>query len=416
MADEIQDDGPPPPPRQPYRLTGSATKSTNATPSNTGPKATTALDRGSKPNPSANNSNPGSGVQQPKPQALPKRTGPASIIVSPRQKGNPILNHVKSLPWEYGDIPADYLLGLTTCCLFLSLKYHRLHPEYIYTRIKALQGKYHLRLILCMVDITNHEESLRELSKTSLINQVTLILCWSAAEGGRYLELFKTYENASPAAIRQHQSAAYSDRLVEFVTTPRAVNKTDAVALVSQFGTLRTAVNARYEDVATIAGWGDKKVKGWCRSVREPFRIQRAAGRKGIGMKEREETLMSLSQPVSREGTLSRGVTREEGVDEDGEGIVEGEQSTVSGNNDADARPPARIAERVPFMMEDEDDGKADDEEAMAEAMTAPAIPPKRMVEKPDATTAPPARKRKKSDEEVGEGVMAALSKLRKDG
>ncbi|KAI7251318.1 hypothetical protein KC335_g16479 [Hortaea werneckii] len=66
--------------------------------------------------------------------------------------------------------------------------------------------------------------------------------------------------------------------------------------------------------------------------------------------------------------------------------------------------------------MEDEDDGNADDEEAMAEAMTAPAIPPKRTAEKADASTAPPARKRKKSDEEVGEGVMAALSKLRKDG
>ncbi|RMX92777.1 hypothetical protein D0867_14450, partial [Hortaea werneckii] len=177
-----------------------------------------------------------------------------------------------------------------------------------------------------------------------------------------------------------------------------------------------TAVNARYEDVATIAGWGDKKVKGWCRSVREPFRIQRAAGRKGIGMREREETLMSLSQPVSREGTLSRGVTREEGVQEDGEGVGEGEQSAVSGNNDADARPPARIAEGVPFVMEDGEDGNADDEEAMADAMTAPAIPPNRTAEGADATTAPPARKRKKSDEEVGEGVMAALSKLRRDG
>ncbi|KAI7289507.1 hypothetical protein KC315_g20025 [Hortaea werneckii] len=66
--------------------------------------------------------------------------------------------------------------------------------------------------------------------------------------------------------------------------------------------------------------------------------------------------------------------------------------------------------------MEDGENGNADDEEAMADAMTAPAIPPKKTAEKADATTAPPARKRKKSDEEVGEGVMAALSKLRKDG
>ena len=98
------------------------------------------------------------------------------------------------------------MLGLTTCALFLSLKYHKLHPEYIYNRIKGLQGKYNLRIVLVMVDVQNHEESLKELSKTSLINNVTLILCWSAAEGGRYLELFKTYEHAAPTSIKQHQS------------------------------------------------------------------------------------------------------------------------------------------------------------------------------------------------------------------
>jgi hypothetical protein len=43
-----------------------------------------------------------------------------------------------------------------------------------------------------MVDIGNHEDSLKELSKTSLINNATVILCWSAAEAARYLELYKS--------------------------------------------------------------------------------------------------------------------------------------------------------------------------------------------------------------------------------
>ena len=44
-----------------------------------------------------------------------------------------------------------------------------------------------------MVDITNHEEALKELSKTSMINNLTLILCWSAQEAAGYLELFKSH-------------------------------------------------------------------------------------------------------------------------------------------------------------------------------------------------------------------------------
>lgn len=64
-------------------------------------------------------SNAVQGVKQPTPQALPQRSAGSSILVSPRQKGNPVLACLKSLPWEYSDIPADYALGLTTCALFL---------------------------------------------------------------------------------------------------------------------------------------------------------------------------------------------------------------------------------------------------------------------------------------------------------
>ena len=234
----------------------------------------------------------GSGtVQQPKPQLLPSRAGPSSIIVSTRQKGNPVLNSIRSLPWEYGDIPSDFVLGNTTCAFFLSLKYHRLHPEYIYARIKSLGAKYNLRVLLTMVDIQNHEEPLKELSKTSLVNNLTLILCWSAQEAGRYLELFKSYEHASPSSIRAHQATSHKESLFDFITAPRNINKTDAVSLVSNFGSIRAAVNARPEEIGTIAGWGEKKVQRWCQIVNEPFRMTTAA-RRGL---PREQSSMVRS-------------------------------------------------------------------------------------------------------------------------
>lgn len=58
-------------------------------------------------------------IVQPTPQALPARSSGSSILVSPRQKGNPVLACLKSVAWEYSDIPADYGLGQTTCALFL---------------------------------------------------------------------------------------------------------------------------------------------------------------------------------------------------------------------------------------------------------------------------------------------------------
>lgn len=236
-------------------------------------------------------------VQQPTPQALPGRAAPSAILVAARQKGNPCLSYIRSLPWEYSDIQADYVLGGTTCALFLSLKYHRLHPEYIYSRIQALGHSYNLRLLLALVDIHNHEESLKELSKTSLVNNLTLVLCWSAQEAGRYLELYKSYEHASPASIRAHQATTYAEKLVEFITVPRSVNKTDAFSLVSAFGSIRAAVNARPEEIAEITGWGERKVQNWCNSVRENFRAKKAT-RRGVGL-EREASRISLLRASS---------------------------------------------------------------------------------------------------------------------
>lgn len=213
-------------------------------------------------------------MQQPKPQALPNRSGPSAILVSTRQKGNPILNHIKLLPWEYADIPADYVIGTTACALFLSLKYHRLHPEYIYSRIRLLAGKYNLRIVLVMVDIPNHEDTLKELSKTSIINNLTLMLCWSAPEAAHYLELFKSSEHAQPTAIRTQQAQSYKESLVEFVTAPRSINKSDAASLISTFGSLQNAVNAQPEQISSVPGWGEKKVQQWCNAVHEDFRVE----------------------------------------------------------------------------------------------------------------------------------------------
>ena len=335
--------------------------------------------------PPSNNNSTGPKVVQPTPQAIASRSTGSSILVSPRQKGNGILTNLRSFAWEYSDIPADYVLGLTTCALFLSLKYHRLHPEYIYNRIQGLQGKYNLRILLVMVDIGNHEDSLKELSKTSLVNNVTVILCWSAAEGARYLELYKSYEHAPPGAIRGTESKGYAEKMVEFVTVPRSVNKTDAVSLVSAFGSLRAAVNARPEEIAIVGGWGEKKVKRWCGVVDEPFRARKAAKRTMV----RKETTADGEEEV--ESVLDRALPLSK-IPTGGVAALEAKRKEKESQKEADK--PGQ------FHMWDPED---DDEEALnfAAAEEAEILAKEKRA----------AQRRK--DDELSGGVAAALAKLR---
>eukprot|EP00501_MAST-03F_sp_TOSAG23-6_P000789 GSMAST32.ASY1.ANO1.819.1 assembled CDS len=102
-----------------------------------------------------------------------------SITVSSRQRGNPILKHIRVVSWHFSDIKidADYLLGNGVCALFLSLKYHMLHPKYIIDRCtKISPHKFKNRLIICHVDVDDNESSLLQLMKLCERTAYTLIL------------------------------------------------------------------------------------------------------------------------------------------------------------------------------------------------------------------------------------------------
>ena len=94
------------------------------------------------------------------------------MLNSEPKRLNPVLDSVRNVGKEFGDILCDFQVGRTTGLLFLrcvrenvqsvtfleacslcSLKYHRLHPEYIHQRIERLGHSYNLRILLVLNDI-----------------------------------------------------------------------------------------------------------------------------------------------------------------------------------------------------------------------------------------------------------------------
>lgn len=280
-----------------------------------------------------------------------------------------------------------------------------------------------------MVDIQNHEESLKELSKTSLINNLTLILCWSAQEAGRYLELYKSYEHASPTSIRAHQATSYAEKLVEFITVPRSINKTDAVGLVSAFGSVRAAVNARPEEIGGIAGWGEKKVQRWCETVRDPFRVKKAA-RRGIGERElasgREPSSAGLRAEIM--GVDDRGGSLFVGMEGETEGLTREDEQQVmqpalkisatailnSPVGPDSTRPTKRLATEADFWHPNEDEEQAllladAEQSALQLSKKSTSMSERTQGSKPLVPNIVPSQ-----SEGLTEGMIAALAKLRK--
>lgn len=198
--------------------------------------------------------------------------GRNAIIVSRRQQGNPILKHIRNVRWAFGDIVPDYLLGQNTCALYLSLRYHLLHPDYIYYRIRELQKGFKLRVVLCHVDLEDVIKPLHEVTRTALLHDCTLLCGWSVEECARYLETIKIYENKPADIIQERTDNDYLSRLSNTLTTIRHVNKSDVVSLGSTFGTLSGIMGASMEELARCPGIGERKVKRLYDTFHEPFR------------------------------------------------------------------------------------------------------------------------------------------------
>ncbi|KAK8844150.1 hypothetical protein IAR55_006944 [Kwoniella newhampshirensis] len=236
----------------------------------------------------------------PQPQAGPSKpiNRPAasknSIIYSAVQRRNPVLGTIRNVGIEIGDIVADYQVGTHNGVLFLSLKYHRLHPEYIHQRIEKMRASYNLRIVLVLCDVNEHHQSLRELTKIAIINEFTVFVAWSNEEVAQYLTCFKAFEHKSADTLKERVQQTYHDQLQHVLTSGRKVNKTDADNLAAQFGSFASISKQSAKVLSNVKGLGATKVTSLIDAFNKPFlvgglrREERAAGNpSAVSEKER---------------------------------------------------------------------------------------------------------------------------------
>lgn len=195
-----------------------------------------------------------------------------TVIVSHRQRGNPLLKSVTQVPYEYADIVPDYVLGATTCALFLSLRYHNLNPNYIQERLKMLGKQYTLRVLLVLVDVKDPHHELKGLTKICVLCDLTLMLAWSNEEAGKIIETYKVFEHKPPDLIMEKQDTNPFSMLVDALTTIRSVNKTDAMTLLSNFGTLEKILDATEDQLALCPGMGPNKASKLYKVLHQSFK------------------------------------------------------------------------------------------------------------------------------------------------
>lgn len=165
----------------------------------------------------------------------------------------------------------DYIWGTTKCALFLSLKYHALHPQYLSTRLAELGKDFVTRILLVLVDVQDSANLLLQLNVMSVRHNLTLVLAWSDEEAARYLETYKALEGKDATSIQRQLRGTFGEQVVDVLVEAGSVNKTDAAQLLGQFGSIRSLVAASTDEFGLVPGMGPVKVQKLYDAFHKPF-------------------------------------------------------------------------------------------------------------------------------------------------
>merc|ERR1740128_1436619 len=205
-----------------------------------------------------------------------------SIMVNQRQRGNPLIKFIRNVPWEFGEIVPDYVMGHTCCALFLSLRYHNLNPNYIHERLKDLGKQYELRILLVHVDVKDPYIPIKDLTKICLLADLTLLLAWSDNEAGKIIETYKVFEHKPPDLIMEKQEKGSFTQISDALTSIKSINRTDALTLMSNFETLQRVFEATEEELSLCPGIGPLKAKRLFRVLHDSFRKEAHSSKKKL--------------------------------------------------------------------------------------------------------------------------------------
>ncbi|PIC50525.1 hypothetical protein B9Z55_001392 [Caenorhabditis nigoni] len=197
----------------------------------------------------------------------------ALVVNRRRQEGNPVLKYVRNVRYEWGDIGPDFECGPTFGVVYLSFKYHKQHPEYVYTRINGkAENRYRNKVLLGYCNMEEPRHVLRELNMICFREAWTLVVVYTVEEAAEYIELFKTTQKKEitikKKTIDDGGDSSMSDErrrnretAIGFLTAARSITKTDADRLLYHFGTLQEISTAPETAISACPGVGPIKAK-----------------------------------------------------------------------------------------------------------------------------------------------------------
>jgi DNA excision repair protein ERCC-1 len=192
------------------------------------------------------------------------------LTISKRQEKNPLIPLLSVAQSEWSDTTvADYSIGRDIAVLFLTLKYHRLHPEYLSTRIRDFRGSFPVRILLFLINDENPDQIISKLTVLSIANNMNLMLAFDYEEAARWIISLYTTQDA-PVDDLKASNETMHEIAVDSLNA-LGTSKKEAESLLTELPSLGEIICSSKETLRKSCVLSDKKVDNFLAAVEEPF-------------------------------------------------------------------------------------------------------------------------------------------------
>lgn len=171
---------------------------------------------------------------------------------------------------EFSDeLPCDFAIAKKVGVLFITLKFHRSHPEYLASRIKDFRGAYSTRILLLLVNAENYDRTISMLTVTAIANNLSLILAFHFEEASRWLmSMYASQENQLDD-LKAVNETPY-EMAVDAINA-LGPSKKEAESLLDHFSNVQSCIMASKEELANTGIINNNKIETFVQSVSAPF-------------------------------------------------------------------------------------------------------------------------------------------------
>jgi DNA excision repair protein ERCC-1 len=182
------------------------------------------------------------------------------LSISLRQQGNPMIPTLQSnseVTFIDSSV-ADFMIGKDLAVLFLTLKYHRQHPDYLTERLRGFRGSFPVRLLLFLVNDENPDRVISRLTSIGFANNLNLILAFTYEEAARWLLTLYNTQDSGVDDLR-----AMNESHIETATDAFhaiGLSRREAEGLLNGFPTVGEALLAPRETLGKVPALNEKKI------------------------------------------------------------------------------------------------------------------------------------------------------------